>query len=78
MHVIVLVKQVPDVSNIPDDAWDREKGTLRRALLDSGLQPGNVTVEELCTAHNLDTFYSHRGEAGQCGLFGAVLGLRDA
>ena len=51
---------------------------IRRALLDSGVRPGNVTVEEVCTAHNLDTFYSHRGEAGQCGLFGAVLGLRDA
>ncbi len=30
-HCIVLVKQVPDVSNIPEDAWDRDKGTLRRA-----------------------------------------------
>ncbi|HEY5629040.1 MAG TPA: electron transfer flavoprotein subunit beta/FixA family protein, partial [Candidatus Limnocylindrales bacterium] len=39
MHCIVLVKQVPDVSNIPEDAWDREKGTLRRALLDSVLNP---------------------------------------
>jgi len=36
MDCIVLVKQVPDVSNIPEDAWDREKGTLRRAMLDSG------------------------------------------
>jgi hypothetical protein len=32
---IVLVKQVPDVSNIPEEAWDREKGTLRRGMLDS-------------------------------------------
>ena len=39
MHCIVLVKQVPDVSNIPEDAWDREKGTLRRGLLDSILNP---------------------------------------
>ncbi len=39
MHCIVLVKQVPDVSNIPEDAWDREKGTLRRALLESILNP---------------------------------------
>ena len=39
MHCIVLVKQVPDVSNIPEDAWDRERGTLRRALLDSVLNP---------------------------------------
>ncbi len=39
MNVIVLVKQVPDVSNIPEDAWDREKGTLRRAMLDSVINP---------------------------------------
>ncbi len=39
MHCIILVKQVPDVSNIPEDAWDREKGTLRRGLLDSVLNP---------------------------------------
>ncbi len=35
----MLVKQVPDVSNIPEDAWDREKGTLRRAMLDSVINP---------------------------------------
>jgi len=35
MNYIVLVKQVPDVKNIPKDAWDREKGTLKRALLDN-------------------------------------------
>jgi YfiH family protein len=51
---------------------------IRRALLDSGVRPENLALEEVCTADNLDTFYSHRGEAGQCGLFGAVLGLRGA
>jgi electron transfer flavoprotein alpha subunit len=39
VNVIVLVKQVPDVSNIPEEAWDREKGTLRRAMLDSVTNP---------------------------------------
>ena len=39
LDCIVLVKQVPDVSNIPEGAWDREKGTLRRAMLDSILNP---------------------------------------
>ncbi len=39
LNCIVLVKQVPDVSNIPEDAWDREKGTLKRAMLDSILNP---------------------------------------
>jgi len=39
MDCIVLVKQVPDVSNIPEDAWDTEKGTLKRSMLDSILNP---------------------------------------
>jgi electron transfer flavoprotein alpha subunit len=39
MDCIVLVKQVPDVSNIPEDAWDKEKGTLKRSMLDSILNP---------------------------------------
>jgi len=35
MNYIVLVKQVPDIKNIPEDAWDWEKGTLKRGLLDN-------------------------------------------
>jgi electron transfer flavoprotein alpha subunit len=35
MNYIVLVKQVPDIKNIPEEAWDREKGTLKRGLLDN-------------------------------------------
>ncbi|MFC2060016.1 FAD-binding protein [Chloroflexota bacterium] len=35
MNYIVLVKQVPDIKNIPEDAWDRERGTLKRGLLDN-------------------------------------------
>jgi electron transfer flavoprotein alpha subunit len=33
MDVLVLVKYVADVDNIPEDAWDRERGTLKRNLL---------------------------------------------
>jgi purine-nucleoside/S-methyl-5'-thioadenosine phosphorylase / adenosine deaminase len=51
--------------------------TIRRTLLDAGLVPDNITVQNVCTAHNRELFYSHRGERGQCGLFGAVLGLRQ-
>jgi YfiH family protein len=50
--------------------------TIRRAILESGVPAENVTVEEVCTADNLDLFYSHRAEKGQCGLFGAVIGLK--
>jgi len=35
MNYIVLVKQVPDIKNIPNEAWDWEKGTLKRGLLDN-------------------------------------------
>ncbi|MBM2825793.1 MAG: Electron transfer flavoprotein alpha/beta-subunit [Dehalococcoidales bacterium] len=35
MNYIVLVKQVPDIKNIPKEAWDWERGTLRRGLLDN-------------------------------------------
>jgi len=35
VNYIVLVKQVPDIKNIPNEAWDWEKGTLKRGLLDN-------------------------------------------
>ena len=35
MNYVVLVKQVPDIRNVPKAAWDVEKGTLKRALLDN-------------------------------------------
>jgi len=35
MNYIILVKQVPDIKNIPKEAWDWEKGTLKRGLLDN-------------------------------------------
>ena len=35
MNYIVLIKQVPDIRNIPQEAWDWEKGTLKRGLLDN-------------------------------------------
>ena len=35
MNYIVLVKQVPNIKNIPPDAWDWEKGILKRNLLET-------------------------------------------
>ncbi|VVB68031.1 Uncharacterised protein [uncultured archaeon] len=34
MNYIVLVKQVPDIKNIPEEAWDWERGILKRCLLE--------------------------------------------
>jgi len=50
---------------------------IKRALLDVGVAADNISSGALCTAHNTGTFYSHRGEEGKCGLFGAVIGLRN-
>lgn len=50
---------------------------IRRALVEVGVPARNVAIDGLCTMHNTSVFYSHRGETGKCGLFGAVLGLRD-
>lgn len=49
---------------------------IRQALLDTGVQARNISIESVCTAHHNAVFYSHRAEAGQCGLFGAVLGMK--
>lgn len=35
MNYIVLVKQVPDIKKIPEEAWDWDKGILKRGLLDN-------------------------------------------
>lgn len=50
-------------------------GSANRWLLES---EGVVDIEEsgLCTACHLSDWYSHRGEAGRTGRFGALIGLR--
>jgi electron transfer flavoprotein alpha subunit len=35
LNYVVLAKQVPDIRNIPEEAWDWEKGVLKRGLLDN-------------------------------------------
>ena len=51
MNYVVLVKQVPDISNIPEEAWDWEKGTLKRGLLD------NICNEKL---FNKNYLFNHK------------------
>lgn len=33
IHIVVLLKLVPDIRHIPDDAWDLDRGTLKRNRL---------------------------------------------
>ncbi len=42
MNYIVLLKQVPDTTSIPAEAWDQEKGTLKRGMLDNVLNPHDL------------------------------------
>lgn len=51
------------------DLWEAN----RRLLSDEGVV--NIEVSRICTACHLDDWYSHRGEAGKTGRFGAVISL---
>lgn len=54
------------------DLWE----TNRQVLLESGLLPDHIQVCGFCTAEKPDDWYSHRGEKGKTGRFGAVIGVK--
>jgi YfiH family protein len=51
------------------DLWKANRLTLENA----GVK--HIELSELCTACNLDDWYSHRAEKGQTGRFGVLIGL---
>jgi len=51
------------------DLWAANELQLRAAGV------GQIEVSGLCTASHTDEFFSHRGEHGQTGRFGALIGL---
>jgi len=53
------------------DLWEANRSTLQ----DSGVN--NIETVGLCTAQNLDDWFSHRGEKGQTGRFGVLMSLVD-
>ncbi len=53
------------------DLWSANEAQLRAAGVKS------IEVSEICTACNLQDWYSHRGENGATGRFGAHLGIRS-
>jgi len=42
----------------------------------AGLHSHHIQISGVCTAGNLDDWYSHRGEYGKTGRFGALLALK--
>ena len=53
------------------DLWTANEAQLRTAGVNS------IEVAEICTACNLQDWYSHRGENGSTGRFGAHLAIRS-
>lgn len=55
------------------DLWEANRSTLE----DSGLLPDHIQIAGICTAQNMQDWYSHRGEKGKTGRFGALIALRS-
>lgn len=53
------------------DLWEAN----RLALEQSGVK--NIQISNICTVCNLDDWYSHRGEHGKTGRFGALLAMTN-
>ena len=52
------------------------KSANRIDLQDVGVK--HIEVTDICTACRLDDWYSHRGEKGVTGRFGALIGLNPS
>lgn len=56
--------------------WDLNN-TNKQILVNYGVNPANIISCGLCTACNVDLFYSYRQENGKTGRMAAVIGLRS-
>jgi len=61
----------PRDGRIVFDLWAANRSQLESTGIRS------IEIAGICTACNLEDWYSHRGERGQTGRFGAVLALND-
>jgi polyphenol oxidase len=65
-----LFQEAPDIFTLDLQEANRQQ------LIGAGLPPEHIEMSWLCTACNLDLFFSHRGEQGKTGRFALVAGLR--
>lgn len=54
------------------DLWDLNKDQF----LDIGIPEKNITMSNICTKCNKDTFFSHRGDNGKAGSLAAIIELK--
>jgi YfiH family protein len=66
-----LADQVLQMNNgaVHFDLWEANRLLLERSGVDK------VELSSICTACHLDDWFSHRGERGKTGRFGAMIGL---
>ncbi len=61
----------------PDDRHVDLGCVLRAELVQAGVRSERIVESGICTACNVDAFYSYRAEGGTCGRFGAVAFRRE-
>jgi YfiH family protein len=55
------------------DLWEAN----RIALLEAGIKEDHIQVSGMCTAENTSLWFSHRGECGKTGRYGALIALES-
>lgn len=65
-----LLESAHDHSGVQFDLWSANRLVLEQA----GVQ--QIEVSAICTACHLEDWYSHRGEYGRTGRFGALIAVR--
>ncbi len=67
----LLSQHVDGKANL--DLWNANQWTL----IDCGVLPEHIQIAGLCTAEHPQHWYSHRGERGKTGRFGAVIAFDE-
>ena len=66
----MLLTGVNGQSGVQFDLWSANRLVLEHAGVEQ------IEVSQICTACHLDDWYSHRGEHGRTGRFGALIAVR--
>lgn len=74
--LLFLTARAPGHSELPKQIFLDLAEANRRQLLAAGVPARNITDLGLCTACNVDRFFSHRAEQGKTGRMMAVVGIK--
>jgi len=75
--MLFLTARAPGHSNLgPSTHLDLAEAN-RRQLLDAGIQASRIHLLGICTACNVESFFSHRAEHGFTGRMMSVIGIAE-